>query len=76
MPDSRATWVLRTVGVAFRTDKVSSIGLQISYPDRDCDLNIYLPQPVDDVPPETEFVHAELRRLRDALDHILAAESR
>jgi len=75
MSQHRVRWVLRTRNFETRTDKVSSVGILLSYPDRECDLNIHIQTPVDGMMPENDFVLAELGRLRAALDHILIEKS-
>jgi hypothetical protein len=67
MSNHRTRWVLRTRTFETRTDKVSSVGILLSYPDRECDLNIHIQTPVAGTLPENNFVLAELGGLRSII---------
>ncbi len=73
METQRITWTLGDRRVELRGDGVLAIGLELKYPERECGLSIRLLQPADGKQPEREFALAELRRLHEALTHILAA---
>lgn len=73
MTGYRYTWALKERHIEPHGDRVSAIGLRLTYPDRECDLSIRISPPLDGKTPETEAAMAELTRLRDALDHILSA---
>jgi hypothetical protein len=52
-------------------NKITGLGIQVTYEDRLCVLSIELAQAEDGSQPENEFALAELRRLRGALNDIL-----
>jgi hypothetical protein len=60
--------------VRLRNDKLSAIGLNLFYPDRQCELCIELSPPLDASIPENEVVLDELRRLYEALGNILSEQ--
>ena len=72
----RIVWTVKTRGIELRTDEVSSVGFHVQYLDRECDIHIFLPNPIKNGRSETEFARDEFRRLRDALDNILSEPSR
>ena len=68
----RVLWYVLARHKPLRSDEVLSIGLHLTYPDRECELQITPSPPLDGDEPETKAVLAEFRRLRDALDRILS----
>lgn len=71
MAHSRVRWTVRQRHIEPHTDKVSAIGLLVTYQDRESDINIVLAHPLDGKTPENEASLSEMRRLRDALNDIL-----
>lgn len=71
MANSRITWVFSERRMNPRSEEVSAIGIEMTYPDRECGLSIRLLTPLDGKMPEKQAGLAELARLRDALNHIL-----
>ena len=74
MAMQRVVWTVVGRHKPLRSDAVSFIGLHLTYPDRECDLQIVPSQPLVGEIPETKAVLEEFRRLRNALDHILSVE--
>ena len=60
--------------VRLRDDKLSAIGLNLFYPNRQCELCIELSPPLDASIPENEVVLDELRRLHEALGNLLSEQ--
>ena len=55
-----------------RAEAVAALSLEVHYSDRVCSVSIELTPPVSGKTPEKEAALEELRRLRAALDEILA----
>jgi hypothetical protein len=67
-------WEINYRHVRLRSDKLSAIGLNLFYPDRQCELCIELSSPLDASIPENEVIRDEVRRLRSALGRILGEQ--
>lgn len=68
---SKPTWTIRTRHIEPRTNDVLSLNLHLGYLGRECDMHIFLMQPLRGQTPENEAVLDEFRHLRDALNDIL-----
>jgi hypothetical protein len=75
MTNQSITWTLTGErSEELRSNKVLAIGIEVTYPGRECGLSIQLETPAEGSLPEREFALDELRRLHGALTHILAEE--
>lgn len=71
MTHQRVVWMVKGRSIQPHSDEVSSLGLNVTYQDRECDIHIFPSPPLRGKTPENEAALDELRRLRDALNSIL-----
>ena len=71
MAGQRVVWMVKGRSIQPRNDEVSSLGLNVTYQDRECDIHIFPSQPLRGQMPVNEVAMDEFRRLRDALNSIL-----
>lgn len=74
MTSQRIVWAVKGREIQPSDDKVYSLGLNVIYPNRECDIHIFPALPLRGETPENEVALNELRLLRDALNHILDAQ--
>jgi hypothetical protein len=73
--DDQVRWEINYRHVRLRSGRLSSIGLNVFYPDRQCELCLDLSsQAVDATIPENRVALDEVRRLHEALGRILGEQ--
>jgi hypothetical protein len=71
MSDDLVRWEINYRHVRLKSERLSAIGLNLFYPDRQCELCIEFSPPVDAATPANTVVIHEFRRLHETLVRIL-----
>ena len=71
MSEEKVRWEINYRHVKLRSDELTSVGLNLYYRDRECEVCIGLSPPIHSTIPETTVILGELHRLRAAIDQII-----